>query len=140
MPIPNSLGGGLMRPTAQQMQGGIPQNATPPKGLLGDGLLGMRGGPGVMGLRGEGQGPAPMQPPPVQAAETPPITMNPAQMQQTAPVPPVQRMGGPPMDGGLTPPIGGIPASGAPLGGLPPQLAGNPAILQALLARQAGGS
>lgn len=127
------LGGGAQKPTAQEMAGGIPQNADPGKRPLGNGLMGLRGA-------GGGGGAAP---PPVTPAQTPDIQQAPAQlMPQGAPIPATAAppaamggMGGPPMGGG-----GAIPMGGAALGdyggGRPPA---DPQMLQALMARMQGG-
>jgi len=111
---------GQQKPTAQEMAGGIPQNADPGKRPLGNGL---------MGLRGQGGG-ASFKPAPVQQDQAPAMEQRPAQlMPQDAPPAPammpqtaMQPMGGPPM-GGM-------------MGGAAPQMQGNPQMLQALLARR----
>ncbi|MEK1843872.1 MAG: hypothetical protein AAAB17_20535, partial [Pseudomonas sp.] len=64
MPFLQELMSGTQKPTAQEMAGGIPQNADPGKA----GLLGMRGGNGLMGLRGKPGADPSFSPPPVQAA------------------------------------------------------------------------
>jgi hypothetical protein len=106
---------GQQKPTAQEMAGGIPQNADPGKRPLGNGLL---------GLRGKGGG-AQMQPPPTQQAQAPgSMAPGPAQlMPQGQPVPPTAAPAAPMQ--GMAPAMG----MGAPL-------QGNPQLLQALLARR----
>lgn len=129
LPFLQEMMGGAQKPTAQEMAGGIPQNADPGKA----GLLGMRGGDGLMGLRGKpGAGPS-FSPPPVQGAAAPDMSNSPAQMmpeQAVAPTaaPPAAMggMGGPPMGAGAMPM------------GQPPQMQANPALLQALMQRQQG--
>src|SRR5262245_16608071 len=116
MPFIQELMGGAQKPTAQQMAGGIPQNADP-------GKQPMLGG-GLMGIRGAGSGGGNFQPPPVQQAAVPPASVNPAQLQQSAPVAPV-----------AAPPTAAPGMGAAPMGaGVP--MGGNPAMLQALMARQ----
>lgn len=111
---------GQQKPTAQEMAGGIPQNADPGKA----GLLGMRGGNGLLGMRGKpGAGPQ-MQPPPVQQDQAQSMAPGPAQlMPQGQPVPPTAAPAAPMQ--GMAPAMG----MGAPL-------QGNPQLLQALLARR----
>jgi hypothetical protein len=119
--IQELMGGGQQKPTAQEMAGGIPQNADPGKtGLLGNGLLGMRGGNGLLGLRGKpGAGPQ-MTPPPVQQSAAPNLAAPPAQlMPQGQPIPPTA-----------------APAAPMPMMGAAPPLQGNPQMLQALMARR----
>lgn len=127
MPFLQELLGGAQKPTAQEMAGGIPQNADPGKaGLLGKGL---------MGLRGDG-GRGSFAPPPVQATPSPDMGNAPAQMMpQGQPIP--ATAGPPPAMAGM----GGPPPMGAgmPMGGAAPAMQNNPAILQALLARQQMG-
>jgi hypothetical protein len=125
------LGGGQQKPTAQQMAGGIPQNADPGKRqLFGD-----------------------FAPPPVTAAPTPDMTVTPAQLKpQQAPIAPVASppaqmgpVGGPPMGAGMPMGGGGMVPPGAmnQLGDLASQPPPNPMMQQALMERlkqlQAGG-
>lgn len=161
------MGGGQQKPTAQEMAGGIAQNADPGKGgmpslaltgrflkdffnptaLPGDDIYksGASGAPppnltpdqppgsreGVLGLGGNVGG-GRYQPPPVQATPAPDMSNIPAQMmpeQAVAPAatpPAIGATGGPPMGAGAMPM------------GQPPQMQGNPALLQALMARQQG--
>jgi hypothetical protein len=118
--------GGQQKPTAQEMAGGIPQNADPGKA----GLLGLRGGNGLLGLRGKPGGGAQMSPPPVKQDQAPMPEQRPAQlMPQDAPPAPV-----------MAPQTAMQPMGGAPLGGMGMGggmgMQGNPQMLQALLARR----
>lgn len=118
--------GGQQKPTAQEMAGGIPQNADTGKRPLGNGILGLRGSGGGGGMKA----------PPVQQDQAPSMAMNPAQlMPQDAPpapamspTPPMQAMGGMGMAGPA--------AAASPMMGAAPQMQGNPQMLQALLARR----
>lgn len=117
MPFLQELMSGLKKPTAQEMAGGIPQNADPGKQpLLGNGL---------MGIRGAGSGGGNFEPPPVQQAAVPPASVNPAQLQQSAPVAPV-----------AAPPAAPAGMGAAPMGAGATPMGGNPQMLQALMARQ----
>lgn len=125
------LGGGRQKPTAQELAGGIPQNADPGKRRFGD-----------------------FAPPPVTAAPQMDMSAAPAQLKpQQAPIAPVASppaqmgpMGASPMGGGASPMGGGgmvPPGAMNTLGDYASQPPPNPTMQQALMERlkqlQAGG-
>lgn len=157
MPSQEQISGGQRRPTAQEMAGGVPQNALQTTGrflkdffnpftLPGDNLPRSDSippqsppvnPPGIgeflnpLSAPPGSKPPAPsFQPPPVSQAQAPDLAMQaPPAAAPPAPIAPAMQMGG----GG--PPMGamGGPPMGAPTG------QGNPAMLAALMQRMQGG-
>lgn len=140
--IQEMMNGAQKKPTAQEMAGGVPQNALQTTGhflkdffnpftLPGDDLPRSTDSaqppqnPPVQ-PPGIGEFLNPLSPPPGSApAQAPPVSVNPAQLQQSAPVAPV-----------AAPPAATAGMGAAPMGAGATPMGGNPQMLQALMARQ----